>query len=152
MRVMAKYLTEMVGGFWSLLVGMWITLRHTLVRPVTITYPYQSLTMPERFRGHVELIRNEQTGEPNCVVCLACQKACPSDCFRIEGHKPEAAPRKIPTLFMLDFTTCSLCGLCVESCRFNALRFSRVYNQASLLKEDYQMNLLERLGKEGHIE
>jgi NADH-quinone oxidoreductase subunit I len=141
---MYNYLKEIISGSWSLMVGMWITLRHTLVRPVTVNYPYESLRMVARFRGHVELIRNDETGEPNCVVCMVCQKSCPSECIRIEGHKPEGATRRQAKLFMLDFTTCSLCGLCVESCKFNALRFSREYNQASLQKEDYQIDLLER--------
>lgn len=145
---LGKYLQEILTGSWSLLVGMWITLRHTLRRPVTLNYPYESLRMTERFRGHVDLIANEETGEPNCVVCMACQKACPSNCIRVEGAKPEGATRRFPTLFLLDFTTCSLCGLCVESCKFNALKFSREYNLASLRKEDYQMDLLQRLGKE----
>jgi NADH-quinone oxidoreductase subunit I len=149
MGAMAAYLHEIITGVWSLLVGMWITLRQTLVRPVTVTYPHQSLVMPKRFRGPVELIRNRESGEPNCVVCMACQKACPSACILIEGHKPEGSLRRVPTLFTLDFTACSLCGLCVESCRFDALRFSREYNLASLCKEDYQMDLLKRLGNEG---
>lgn len=148
MCAMWKYLNENISGSWSLLVGMWITLRQTLIRPVTVNYPYEHLRMTDQFRGHVDLIRNEETGEPNCVVCMACQKACPSDCIRIEGHKLEGAKHRIPTLFMLDYTTCSLCGLCVESCKFNALKFSKEYNLASLRKEDYQMDLLERVGKE----
>jgi NADH-quinone oxidoreductase subunit I len=148
MRAMWKYLQEIITGSWSLGVGMWITLRHLLIRPVTVNYPYESLRMTDRFRGHVELIRNDETGEPNCVVCMACQKACPSNCIRVEGVKPEGATRRHPTLFQLDFTTCSLCGLCVESCNFTALRFSREYNLASLRKEDFQIDLLERAGKE----
>jgi NADH-quinone oxidoreductase subunit I len=145
---LGKYLQEILTGSWSLLVGMGITMRQTLRRPVTLNYPYESLRMTERFRGHVDLIPNEETGEPNCVVCMACQKACPSNCIRVEGVKPEGAKRRFPTLFLLDFTTCSLCGLCVESCKFNALKYSRDYNLASLRKEDYQMDLLDRLGKE----
>jgi NADH-quinone oxidoreductase subunit I len=148
MCAMWNYLKENITGSWSLLVGMWITLRHTLIRPVTLNYPYESLRMTDRFRGHVELIRNDQTGEPNCVVCMACQKACPSNCIQIKGGKPEGATRRFPTYFMLDFTLCSLCGLCVESCKFNALRYSREYNLASLRKEDYHIDLLERVGKE----
>jgi NADH-quinone oxidoreductase subunit I len=144
---MWKFLNENIRGSWSLLVGMWITLRQTLLRPVTVNYPYEHLRMTDQFRGHVDLIRNDETGEPNCVVCMACQKACPSDCIQVEGHKPEGATHRIPTLFMLDYTTCSLCGLCVESCKFNALKFSKEYNLASLRKEDYQMDLLDRVGK-----
>jgi len=145
---LGKYLREILAGSWSLLAGMWITLRQTLRRPVTLNYPYETLRMTERFRGHVDLIPNEETGEPNCIVCMACQKACPSNCIRVEGGKPEGATRRFPTLFLLDYTTCSLCGLCVESCKFNALKYSLEYNLASLRKEDYQMDLLNRLGKE----
>jgi NADH-quinone oxidoreductase subunit I len=148
MRAMWKYLQEIIIGSWSLGVGMWVTLRHLLIRPVTVNYPYESLRMTDRFRGHVELIRNDETGEPNCVVCMACQKACPSNCIRVKGEKSEGATRRHPTLFQLDFTTCSLCGLCVESCNFTALRFSREYNLASLRKENFQIDLLERAGKE----
>lgn len=146
--VLGKYLKEILAGSWSLLVGMCITLRQTLRRPVTLNYPYESLRMTERFRGHVDLIPSEETGEPNCIVCMACQKACPSNCIQVEGEKPEGATRRFPTLFLLDFTTCSLCGLCVESCKFNALKYSSDYNLVSLRKEDYQMDLLARLRKE----
>ena len=144
---MAKYLEDIITGSWSLLTGMWITLRNTLRPPVTLNYPYETLPMAKRFRGHIELIRNHETGEPNCVVCMACQKACPSHCIRIEGGKPEGATRRFPTLYLLDFTTCSLCGLCVESCKFTALKFSREYNLASICKEDFQLDMLERLRK-----
>ena len=100
--------------------------------------------MNPRFRGHIELIRDGETGQPNCVVCLMCQKACPSRCIAVEGEKPEGGKRKVPTKFILDFTTCSLCGLCVESCKFNAIRFSKAYNLAGTRKEEFIMDLLHR--------
>ena len=142
---MWNYLKEIVCGAYSLAVGMWITLRHTFRRPVTVNYPYESLTMTARYRGHIELRRDETTRQPKCVVCMACQRACPSDCIRVDGHKPEGATRKAPTTYMLNFTTCSLCGLCVESCKFDALEFSKEYNLASTRKEDYVMDMLKRL-------
>jgi NADH-quinone oxidoreductase subunit I len=144
---MWKFLKEIFDGIVSLCAGMWITLRQSFRRPVTVDYPYRTLRMPERFRGHIELIANRVTGEPNCVVCMACQKACPSFCIRVNGYKPAGAPRKVPTIYILDFTTCSLCGLCVESCRFDALTFSKEYNLASFRKEDYVMDMLDRLRK-----
>ena len=140
---MWNYLKEIVLGAYSLAVGMGITLRHAFRRPVTVNYPYESLPMPARYRGHIELTRDEQ-GQPKCVVCMACQKACPSRCISIEGRKAEGATRRTLTLYGLDFTTCSLCGLCVESCNFDALHFSKEYNLASTRKEDYQMDLLQR--------
>jgi len=139
-----SYLKEIIGGSISLLTGMWITLRQSFRKPVTVSYPYRTLKLPERFRGHIELKADEQ-GWAKCVVCMACQKACPSFCIKVNGYKSAGMPRKVATIYILDFTTCSLCGLCVESCRFDALMFSREYNLASFRKEDYVMDMLERL-------
>jgi formate hydrogenlyase subunit 6/NADH:ubiquinone oxidoreductase subunit I len=50
---------------------------------------------------------------------------------------------------MLNFTTCSLCGQCVENCSSNSLNFSNEYNLASTNKDDYIMDLLKRLHPEG---
>ena len=142
---MWNYLKLIVTGAYSLAVGMWITLRHAFRRPVTVNYPYETVKIPERFRGHIELIRDDKTGLPMCIVCMACQKACPSNCISLDGVKPEGARNKVPTKYVLDFTTCSLCGLCVQSCNFAALRFSKDYNLASTNKDDFVMDLLKRL-------
>ena len=141
---MRKYFQDIIGGAWSLAVGLWITLRHAFRRPVTVEYPYETLPMTARYRGHIELTRDEQTGQPKCIVCMACQRACPSACITVDGLKAEGATRKVPTTYKLDFTTCSLCGLCVESCNFDALHFSKDYNLASIRKQDYVMDLLKR--------
>lgn len=140
---MWQYLKDIVTGSGSLLVGMWIVLKHAFRRPVTVQYPYQSLPIPPRYRGHIQLIRNPETGKPNCIVCMACERACPSNCIKIEGIKAEGATRKEPTVYRLNYTTCSLCGLCVESCNFKALEFSREYNLKSQVKDDFRvMDLL----------
>jgi NADH-quinone oxidoreductase subunit I len=139
---MVKYFREIILGLYSLAVGMGVTIRRMFLPPVTVRYPHESLKMYPRFRGPVELIREEETGQPKCVVCLMCQKSCPSRCISVEGEKPEGGKRKVPTRFILDFTTCSLCGICVESCKFAAIRYSKAYNLASTRKEDFIMNLL----------
>ena len=141
---MRKYFQDIFGGAWSLAVGMWITLRHAFRRPVTVEYPYATLPLPARFRGHIELTRDVQTGQPKCIVCMACMRACPSACITLDGVKPEGGTRKVLTKYTLDFTTCSLCGLCVESCNFDALHFSKDYNLASTRKQDYVMDMLKR--------
>lgn len=140
---MWKYFEEIVLGSKSLAIGMWITLRHAFRRPVTVQYPYQTVRLPARFRGHIELTRDD-AGQPKCICCMACQRACPSTCISLDGQKPEGGTRKVLTKYNLDFTTCSLCGLCVESCNFDAIHFSKDYNLASLRKEDYVMDMLKR--------
>ena len=141
---MGGYFTELFTGAKSLLDGMWVTLKEFPRRPVTLSYPHESVKMYRRFRGHVELIGDED-GAPNCIVCMMCQRACPSGCISVTGVKEEGSKKKVPTRWILDFTTCSLCGSCVESCNFNALQFSNEYNLASTRKEDFIFDLLKRL-------
>ncbi len=141
---MGAYFSEIFKGLYSLLIGMGVTFREFFKPPVTVPYPYETITMPQRYRGHVELIENEE-GKPNCIVCMACARACPSNCITLAGEKPEGSKKKVLTSYVLDFTRCSLCGSCVEACKFNALEFSKEYNLASTRKEDFIFNLLQRL-------
>ena len=141
---MINYFREIFAGLRTLAIGMQITFVRMFHHRVTLDYPHKSLAMTPRYRGHIALKFDETTGQPNCIVCMACQRACPSGCIKLDGAKPEGGTRKVPTSYLLDFTTCSLCGLCVESCNFNALKFSADYNMASLHKEEYQqMDLLK---------
>ncbi|MBU4177868.1 MAG: 4Fe-4S binding protein, partial [Proteobacteria bacterium] len=76
---MIDYLREIISGTWSLFVGLGITIRYFFQPVVTVQYPYQTLPMTPRFRGHIELVKDEETGETKCIVCGMCQKACPSN-------------------------------------------------------------------------
>lgn len=141
---MNEYWNDVIGGFKSLLVGMNITAREFFKPVVTEQYPHEVPVMKERFRGHIELTPGED-GKSLCVACGMCQKACPSSCITVMGKKEEGAKKKTVSKYILDFTTCSLCGSCVESCTFSAIRFSKDYNLASTRKEDYIFDLLKRL-------
>ncbi len=142
---MNQYWSDIIQGGKSLVTGLSITAREFFKPVVTEQYPYEVPTMTPLFRGHIELIGNEETGQPNCVVCGMCQRACPSVCISLDGKKSESGKGKVLTRYILDFTKCSLCGSCVESCNFNALRFSREYNLASFDKNDFVMDLMQRL-------
>ncbi len=142
---MINYLKEILSGTWSLFVGMGITIKYFFQPVVTVQYPHETIPMTPRFRGHIELVPDEETGMSTCIVCLMCQKACPSGCITVAGEKPEGGKRKVLTKYTLDFTRCSLCGLCVESCKPNSIDFSRVYNLAGPRREDYIFDLKKRL-------
>ena len=141
---MGGYFKELFNGSWSLLVGLGITIRYFFQPVVTVQYPRQTLKMTPRYRGHIELTRDEETGASKCIVCGMCQRACPSNCITVAGEKPEGAKKKVLTKYVLNFTTCSLCGLCVESCKPDAIDFSKDYNLASVRRADYIMDLLKR--------
>lgn len=146
---MKNAIKEIYFGLKSLLVGMRITIGEFFKPNLTVQYPHQTNKIPARFRGHIELVRDEKTGIAKCFVCKLCEKACPSDCITVEGIKPEGAKRKTVTYYRLDFTKCSLCGSCVEACRDGAIRFSREYNLAGLSKDEFVMDLFKRLEAEG---
>jgi NADH-quinone oxidoreductase subunit I len=141
---MWNYLKTVSRGFHSLCAGLWITLRFLFKKPVTVQYPYESIPMKPRYRGHIQLTLDAATGRPKCVACMACEKACPSGCIKVAGEKPAGAARRTVTAYTLNFTACSLCGLCVESCNFGALEFSKEYNRVSFKKEDFLMDLMKR--------
>ena len=145
---MKNALKEIVSGFNSLVTGMRITIGQFFKPIITVQYPHESLKIPPRFRGHIELVRDPETGKALCYSCKLCERACPSDCISVDGAKLEGAKKKSVTTYTLDFTKCSLCGSCVEACRDGAIRFSREYNLASTSKEEYVMDLFKRLQEE----
>ncbi len=142
---MNEYWTDILGGGKSLLVGLSITAREFFKPVVTEQYPWVVPEMAARFRGHIELIGDEETGKPKCVVCGMCMRSCPSHCISLRGKKPEGKKKKELTQYHLDFTTCSLCGTCIESCNFGAIRFSKDYNLAGTSRDAYIFDLLKRL-------
>ena len=50
--------------------------------------------MSKRYRGHVILVRDPETGKSLCVACKSCEKACPSDCIVVEGINEKVRRRK----------------------------------------------------------
>ncbi len=146
---MNEYWNDIFGGAKSLVVGLSITTSEFFKPVVTEQYPHVVPKIPARFRGHIELVKNEKTGKPKCIVCGMCMRACPSSCITLAGKKPEGEKKKALTKYILDFTKCSLCGSCIESCKFKAIQFSHDYNLASTRKEDFIFDLRKRLEEQG---
>jgi len=136
--------TETFSGFLSLLTGLQITIKEFFSPIITTQYPHQTLTIAKKFRGHIELKWNEETGKPNCTSCNICAKACPSDCIVLDGIKPAGEKTKTVTSYHLNYTLCSLCSLCVEACPFDAIQHSNRYNLASVPNHWNDMDLVQR--------
>jgi NADH-quinone oxidoreductase subunit I len=68
----------------------------------------------DRQRGH---LFNDAA---RCIVCHACDRVCPVDCFKMEGERDEN--NKIhASRFDIDLSKCIYCGLCVRACPTDSL-------------------------------
>ena len=100
---------------------------------VTCEYPEVPVRLPQRFRGRLQLLRDEQ-GEVKCVACMACVKICPTGVITIEGGKKEGRKTRLPLRYDFEMERCLFCGFCVESCPFDAI----------ILNDQFELNAYHR--------
>ena len=97
----------------------------------TLTYPYESLPVPEvgRYRLHNEI--------DDCIVCDLCAKICPVNCIEIESIKATedigltsdgTKKRLYAGTFNIDLAKCCYCGLCTTVCPTDCLTMTKVYD------------------------
>ncbi|MCX7973342.1 MAG: NADH-quinone oxidoreductase subunit I [Candidatus Aminicenantes bacterium] len=130
---------KLLGYFFEIIRGSWITCRHFVVNmwfhtlkvlgirtkrrgAVTIQYPEEKKEIAPRHRSLHRLMTRED-GRPRCVVCMLCMTVCPSECIYIEAAEdsdPEI--QKYPKKFIIDLSRCCFCGFCVEACPEDAIR------------------------------
>ena len=116
----------MIKGLLELIRGMGITGKHLGRRAITLQYPEEKWTMPERSRGVVVLLSDKETGELNCTACELCQKACPTAAIRIDAPRGEDKKKHLKS-FVVDNTLCCFCGLCEDACNFCAIKMASIY-------------------------
>ena len=136
-------------GLKELLRGMNITSRYLGRHAVTIQYPEEKWTMPERSRGVVVLLSDKETGELNCTGCGLCEKACPTGAIDMDA--PRGADKKrVLAKFVVDNAICCFCGLCVEACNFCAIKMDTRYEMSVLDKKDLVWDVfkLQEMGKD----
>jgi len=136
-------------GLKELLRGMGITGRHLGRHAVTIQYPEERWTMPERSRGVVVLLSDKETGELNCTGCALCEKACPTGAIDMDAPRGEDKKRVL-TKFVVDNAICCFCGLCEEACNFCAIKMDTRYEMSVLDKKELVWDLfkLQEMGKD----
>jgi NADH-quinone oxidoreductase subunit I len=139
---MSQAATGLFSGTLSLLKGMECTLR-TMLRPaITVQYPDQKLTMPERWRGVLSLEVSK------CLSCSACVRACPAQLLALQFHQGADKKRKLDAL-RWEGAACAHCDLCVEACPTDALAFYHDYEVASFTREELFVDLAAK--KSGEV-
>ena len=106
----------------SILRTLWLVLRHSFRRRVTVQYPEEKFDLPPRFRGRIILSRDPDGGE-RCVACHLCAIACPVDCIALQAAQDEHG-RRYPEFFRINFSRCIFCGLCEDACPTYAIQLT----------------------------
>ena len=74
-----------------------------------------------------------------CTSCMVCVRECPAWCISVESHVEEVSeegarrPRTINVLdeFTIDYGLCMYCGICIETCPFDALAWRDSFDYSS---------------------
>ena len=143
-----SYLKDIAYGGLSLVEGMAVTFRRLFQPLVTVQYPRERIPVSSAFRGHIELKIFEDTGRDKCIVCMNCEKICPSGVIHVEGAKQKEKGPKTCTKYVIDFSKCSLCGLCVEICPTVTLQYSKEYELVGETRSECVIDLLGRMQKQ----
>ena len=97
----------------------------------TVEYPEKCLPPKERFRNFPILVYDESPENLRCVACDICAKECPPKCITIVKAKDaQGKPLKQPAVFDIDFTVCMNCGICEETCPFDAIYMDHEFELA----------------------
>lgn len=125
----------------GILRSMGIAFKNFFRPSITLQYPHEKMELPERSRGAVYAILDEE-GNPKCRACLACVRACPDFVLQLElTTDPETKTKHIDD-FVYEVAACMFCRLCVETCPFDALEMSTDYELARTDAEPLQYSLL----------
>ncbi len=122
------------SGLKGLISGLGLTLGYFLKPSKIITQQYpenrQTLVLPKRARSRIELVRDPHTGNFLCLGCGVCVKACPNGSIEVVRGKDPVTKKPVLEKFVYHFERCTVCGLCVDSCRTEALTMGRDFENA----------------------
>lgn len=93
---------------------------------ITRQYPEQPAeVVGDRQRGHLF------NDADRCIVCHACDRVCPVDCFKMEMERTEDNKPRC-SRFDIDLSKCIYCGLCVRACPTDSLSMTQAFELAPL--------------------
>ncbi|TBR18573.1 MAG: 4Fe-4S dicluster domain-containing protein [Chitinophagaceae bacterium] len=131
-----KYLQDIYYAVKSLLIGMRRTGYYFTHHKEIITQQYpdnkDSLSLPERFRGEVVMIHDENN-EHACTGCTACELACPNATIKIITQidtTPEGKKKKALNTFVYHLDLCTFCNLCIVACPTDAIKMANTFEHS----------------------
>ena len=134
----SEYFRNIYNSVKTTLVGMRITGRYLLQKPITVQYPDERMPIPDRYRG-IHYLEQEK-----CIDCLACARACPIDCIEMEAVRHGKELEWIS--FTLDYQKCMFCELCVYPCPKDCIHMGTEYAFVSYDRSEFKHDLLSFKG------
>jgi NADH-quinone oxidoreductase subunit I len=138
MKAATKYLRNCIDALRTTLVGMRITGKYLLQKPITVQYPDERLPIPNRYRG-IHYLEQEK-----CIECLACARACPIDCIEMDAVRHGKELEWIS--FTLDYQKCMFCELCVYPCPKDCIHMGTEFAFVSYDRSEFVHDLLSYRG------
>ncbi len=111
--------------------GLTVTIKHLFRHPITVQYPEQRLNPSRRSRGN-ELVWSKE----KCTGCATCAKACHEGAIRIVTAVNPTGDKYEVEKYEVDTGYCIFCGLCVESCPFNALFMGYAFERSKYRRNE----------------
>src|SRR5688572_18005635 len=138
MKAAAKYVKKCIDTLKTTLVGMRITGKYLLQKPITVQYPDERLPIPNRYRG-IHYLEQEK-----CINCLACARACPIDCIEMDAVRHGKELEWVS--FTLDYQKCMFCELCVYPCPKDCIHMGTEYAFVTFDRSEFNLDLLSYKG------
>lgn len=123
----------------TLFKGLWIVLRHSFKKPVTIRYPEEKRVLPRRSRGRHYLTKWND-GKERCVGCELCAIVCPSQAIYVKAKEnnpenPHSHGERYASDFQINMLRCIYCGDCEEACPTGAIILSNDFELSGYSRE-----------------
>jgi NADH-quinone oxidoreductase subunit I len=138
MTTAVQYAKNVLDSVVTTLVGMRITGKYLLQKPITVQYPAERLPIPNRYRG-IHYLEQEK-----CIECLACARACPIDCIEMEAVRHGKELEWIS--FTLDYQKCMFCELCVYPCPKDCIHMGTEFAFVAFDRSEFKHDLLSFKG------
>ncbi len=138
MSAAANYVKNVVHSLKSTMIGMSITGKYLLRKPITVQYPDERLPIPNRYRG-IHYLEQEK-----CINCLACARACPIDCIEMDAVRHGKELEWVS--FTLDYQKCMFCELCVYPCPKDCIHMGTEFAFVSYDRSEFNHDLLSFKG------
>ncbi len=146
MPTLTNYIDNIKDAATSIFEGMSVTMSYMFKAPRTVQYPDRMPKpvhemLPERYRGFLEVDMDV------CTACLACERACPIDCIKIDAKKDPETRRLVMTRFDIDKAKCMFCGLCSEPCPTSAISHTPHFEAATAFVENLVFRFVPQDGR-----